>query len=617
MEETRIMNALQKKPLADTVIENLNLVIKIRAAKFPFQDGVSEFSFIRVTEALQKFETQLQSLKHLLEDRLQESKDCYDLDLQCKSHISTEIAVHFIEFIAEHLLTHTHQAISDLQVSSICDEALNSLRILAPKLEAAIKFFPMAVKYDPTDMFYYSKESENWKDLDSYVEYLEFNSESELKKSFSKFLGIVYTGNAMIQYGEQHKEKGTIVKNIAKYLSGAYYFFAKEKAKKATHLFYSKPDHTAFEVWNILTQKHLLSAFELTMTPIKVNQLIYVPKQYPSVTLELVDKALESGSWKSVSAPFFNPSDSFPLSSAEKSSINDISKYDEDKIQIRIISNEELSSPSNSKGLFSFLKKKQSKKTLDTLVIHIHGGGWVSMSSGTHQIFLRNWAKQLGVPIFSIDYKLSPEYKYPTALNDCWQAYNWLLDNAQQAFGILPNKIVVVGDSAGANMCLGLSNLAIKSKRRVPDGLFLAYPALNLQTNTYSPSLLKALNDEVVPYSFLELCLNSYLPHEKYASMDPLVSPILASEEFLKQLPAIRIAVGDEDPLHDDCWRFLDKLIKVGKDAKLTIFKGFMHGMLNYDMPLLGMAESQECIKSCAHGIQELLNLVPTEAGGV
>lgn len=288
------------------------------------------------------------------------------------------------------------------------------------------------------------------------------------------------------------------------------------------------------------------------------------------------------------------------------------------KIQVRIISPEELNPPSNSKGIFSFFKKTETKnKSLDTLVIHIHGGGWVSMSSGTHQIFLRNWAKQLGIPIFAIDYKLSPEYKYPTALDECWQAYNWLIDNCYEAFGITPNKIVLVGDSAGANMCLGLAMLAIKSKRRVPDGLFLAYPALNLRTDTYSPSLLKALNDEIIPYTFLELCQSSYLPDAKYATMDPLVSPILASEEFLERLPAIRIAVGDEDPFHDECWRFLDKLKKVGKDAKLTIFKGFGHGMLNFDMPVLGMVESQECIKYCANGIQELLNLSPTEAGGV
>jgi len=228
----------------------------------------------------------------------------------------------------------------------------------------------------------------------------------------------------------------------------------------------------------------------------------------------------------------------------------------------------------------------------------------------------RHWANILGKPIFCLDYRLAPKHKYPAGLDDCWQAYNWLIDNCKEAFGITPNKIILVGDSAGGNMCLGVSLLAIKSQRRVPDGLFLAYPALNLKTDTYSPSLLNALNDDIIPSSFLELCQNSYLPNEKYATMDPLVSPILASDEVIKALPTIRISVGDEDPLHDDCWRFLNKLTKNGKNAKITIFKSFVHGVLNFNMPILGMQESQDYIKNCAVGLQELINIRPAEAGG-
>jgi len=60
------------------------------------------------------------------------------------------------------------------------------------------------------------------------------------------------------------------------------------------------------------------------------------------------------------------------------------------------------------------------KKEYDTLMVHIHGGGFVSMSSGTHQIYLRHWAKELNLPFFSIDYTLAPKAKYPEPLDDCW-----------------------------------------------------------------------------------------------------------------------------------------------------------------------------------------------------
>jgi len=54
------------------------------------------------------------------------------------------------------------------------------------------------------------------------------------------------------------------------------------------------------------------------------------------------------------------------------------------------------------------------------MIIHIHGGGFVAMSSATHQNYTRKWANELNVPVFSIDYKLAPQDPFPAAVNDCW-----------------------------------------------------------------------------------------------------------------------------------------------------------------------------------------------------
>ncbi len=76
----------------------------------------------------------------------------------------------------------------------------------------------------------------------------------------------------------------------------------------------------------------------------------------------------------------------------------------------------------------------------------------------------------------SIDYKLAPKFPYPTAIDDCWQAYNWILNDMEKSIGIKPSKIVLTGDSAGGNLALALTFLAIKNNIRVPNGLMLAYP---------------------------------------------------------------------------------------------------------------------------------------------
>lgn len=69
------------------------------------------------------------------------------------------------------------------------------------------------------------------------------------------------------------------------------------------------------------------------------------------------------------------------------------------------------------------------------LVIHIHGGGFVSMSSGSHQNYTRRWARMLKRPVFSIDYRLAPENPFPAAVDDCWQFYNWILAYGKEVLG--------------------------------------------------------------------------------------------------------------------------------------------------------------------------------------
>jgi hormone-sensitive lipase len=72
-------------------------------------------------------------------------------------------------------------------------------------------------------------------------------------------------------------------------------------------------------------------------------------------------------------------------------------------------------------------------------------------------------------------------------------------------------KIIFVGDSAGGNLVAALTNLLIKFNLRVPDGIVLVYPALNLCDYFYTPSLLTSLNDLILPHSFLKICLKAYL----------------------------------------------------------------------------------------------------------
>jgi len=109
-------------------------------------------------------------------------------------------------------------------------------------------------------------------------------------------------------------------------------------------------------------------------------------------------------------------------------------------------------------------------------------------------IFFFRWARAIQKPILSVDYRLAPEHPYPAALDDCWQAYNWVLNNMETSLGsenleilcpliisigIKSKNIVLVGDSAGGNLVLGVTLLAIKNRVQLPNGLLLAYPGIH------------------------------------------------------------------------------------------------------------------------------------------
>lgn len=175
-------------------------------------------------------------------------------------------------------------------------------------------------------------------------------------------------------------------------------------------------------------------------------------------------------------------------------------------IQARIISSHE------REGMVSDGKKsKKSEQKLPkskSLIFHLHGGGFVSQSSKSHLVYLTEWVDQLNVPLFSIDYSLAPESPYPRALNEIFYAYCWAINNCE-LLGTTAERVILAGDSAGANLCLALLLKCIEMKVRKPDGIFIAYCPVLVAFDP-SPSRLLCLMDPLLPFGFLMRCLRAY-----------------------------------------------------------------------------------------------------------
>lgn len=252
------------------------------------------------------------------------------------------------------------------------------------------------------------------------------------------------------------------------------------------------------------------------------------------------------------------------------------------------------------------LEKREAAIKIDAIMIHIHGGGFVAMSSASHQSYTRKWANQIGIPIFSIDYRLAPEHAYPAALNDVWQAYYWIVNNCETHFGIKPEKIFVAGDSAGGNLTLALTMLAIEKHFRVPDFILPAYPALNLSLRNFSPSLILSLDDFILPSSFLMLCLDSYVK-DADPEKDHFLSPAICPNNVLKKFPPTRIMIAGNDPLRDEAYKFTMKLLKNKVDIKVIEYIGFPHGFLSFELPVGGIEECVKCNEQAVKYFKEFL----------
>jgi len=160
--------------------------------------------------------------------------------------------------------------------------------------------------------------------------------------------------------------------------------------------------------------------------------------------------------------------------------------------------------------------------------------------------------------------------------------YRWLTED--NPWGLQINKLILAGDSAGGNLALVTAIAAVEQNLpRKPDGLFLAYPAVDLRVDSITPSKVLFVNDVLIPYQALILCHDFYVPKECDAHEDYYCSPLYTPVELLRQLPAeVSIFTAGYDPICDD----VIKLIRILENNNIPNnhyhFDCLPHGFLNY-----------------------------------
>lgn len=206
-------------------------------------------------------------------------------------------------------------------------------------------------------------------------------------------------------------------------------------------------------------------------------------------------------------------------------------------------------------------------------LLYLHGGGWMLGGLDSHGFLAARLARQLGLAVLLVDYRLAPEHPYPAALEDALQAWDWLLQEAR-ALGLDETRLAVAGDSAGGNLAAALCLALRRQGRAQPRAQALIYPAL---TDRLLPSERRQAQAPLLSAADWRAYLDSYLPRREDRH-DPLALP-LRTRDFTGLAPGF-IAVARRDPLADHGRAYAVALRKAGRSCELWEGAGLLHGAL-------------------------------------
>lgn len=204
------------------------------------------------------------------------------------------------------------------------------------------------------------------------------------------------------------------------------------------------------------------------------------------------------------------------------------------------------------------------------VIVYYHGGGWVIADLDTYDASARGLAEQTNAVVVSVHYRQAPEHKFPTAHNDAYAAYAWVVKNAASIKGNA-KKIAVVGESAGGNMACNVSIMARDKKIQLPLHQVLVYPVANNDMNSESYQKYAAAKPLNKP--MMEWFSKHYLPNMA-AAADPRISLVKAN---LKGLPSTTIIGAEIDPLQSDGKLLSDKLKEAGVEVDYKLYNGVVH----------------------------------------
>ncbi|MDQ6523439.1 alpha/beta hydrolase fold domain-containing protein [Nocardioides sp. LHD-245] len=200
-------------------------------------------------------------------------------------------------------------------------------------------------------------------------------------------------------------------------------------------------------------------------------------------------------------------------------------------------------------------------------LVYAHGGGWVTGDLDYADELCRFVARDAGVRVVSVDYRLAPEHPFPAALDDLAAAWTW-------ASAAYDGPLGLGGDSAGGNLAAALALRATSA----PSFLLLVYPVLDLPDST--PSYRTRATAFPIGAADMRWFFTHYVSGHARPEPTPDLAPLRA--EHVGDLPPTHLVLAGHDPLHDEGAAFAAALDGAGVEVTVDRHADLCHGFLRF-----------------------------------
>ena len=450
---------------------------------------------------------------------------------------------------------------------------------------------------DQNDINNIPEKSEEWDRIKKNYFRVVPKNEKEIIEIFHNLMSNNDKGQAILYHSFKSDSN---VKNIFNaMINGIKYKFNDLKAiYESKKIQISKDRMWLLKVLNVTRTKFMKRVIEFNYPSIAFRKKLYLKREYPEITIDYISQLLDfiyKGETKKTNRKFeLIPDKETPNELYFEQILKENKKY---YVSTRLIHSSKITFTEERKHpkkmFYFFTSQPEENKTNDSIIIHLHGGGFIATTTFFHEKYLRKWSNELNIPIIGIDYGLSPENKYPKALNDCFQGYMWIINHMESMLDMKIKNVILSGDSAGGTLVLALNFLLIAINKyenlniRLPDLILAEYPCCDTSIKNMSISMIISLQDPMLNDKLLKYSNECYRNNYENEN-DPFLNPSKANDLLINEMNRTRFFLGSFDPLRDDSIRLISKISKHENiDWKSYEFKDYGHGFFGLDSEIL------------------------------